>query len=470
MRRRTEFTIAAVAAAVGLAFMPMTVQSQQLENGHVDKALLGDFSNLVPQEVTGPAPCVDGKALDLWACDGVDLIAFHPTSKTSDQAGGDLAANAGRGGKIEISDSWGWTSPDTGDRYVIAGKTNGAAFFRIAEDADGTATGLTYLGDLPNPSPSRSVWHDIKVIGNTAYVVAESVASGMLVFDLTNLDGVTEEQTWAADTQSLLTGIESHNIVMNAEAETVYLVGGTAGLDPAAAACRSGLVIVDVSNPDLPTTAGCWNERGYVHDAQCLRYDGPDADHRGKDLCFTANPDNDSLSVVDVTDPANPVELSNAGYSDGGYGHQGWLSEDGGFFFYGDEGDEGGDRRTRTMVFDVHDLDAVGDAFEWRNPTTKSIDHNLYTNEGLLYQANYSSGLRVLDTSGLYDGTPLSQDSLTEIAYFDVYPEHDNSGFVGSWSVYPFFEDGLVAVSAYDGLYLLQLHDDVLDARFDPRA
>ena len=469
MRRRSQFTVAAIAATVGLAFMPMTVQSQQLEHGHVDKLALGDFSNLVPQEVTGPAPCVDGKALELWACDGVDLIAFHPTSQTSDQAGGDLQANLGNGGKIEISDSWGWTSPDTGDDYVIAGKTNGAAFFRVAEDADGNPTGLTYLGDLPNPSPSRSVWHDIKVIGNIAYVVAESVASGMLVFDLTNLDGVDEQQTWAADTQSLLTGIESHNIVMNAEAKTVYLVGGTAGLDATAAACRSGLVIVDVSNPDLPTTAGCWNERGYVHDAQCLRYEGPDADHRGKDLCFTANPDNDSLSVVDVSDPANPVELSNAGYSDGGYGHQGWLSEDGGFFFYGDEGDEGSGRQTRTMVFDVHDLDDVDDAFEWRNPATQSIDHNLYTNEGLLYQANYSSGLRVLDTSGLYDG-PLSQDSLTEIAYFDVYPEHDNSGFVGSWSVYPFFEGGLVAVSAYDGLYLLQLHDDVLDARFDPNA
>ncbi len=120
------------------------------------------------------------------------------------------------------------------------------------------------------------------------------------------------------------------------------------------------------------------------------------------------------------------------------------------------------------MVFDVRDLDEVPDAFEWRNPTTESIDHNLYTHDGLLYQANYSSGLRVLDTAGLYDGGPLGQEALREIAWFDVYPEHDGSGFVGSWSVYPFFEDGLVAVSAYDGVYLLQLHDDVLAHRFTP--
>ncbi len=475
MCRRTELTIAAIAAAVGLAFMPMTVlDADQPANGHANKIALGEFSNLVPDEVTGPAACIDGRALELWACDGVDLITFFPTAQTSTQPGNDVQANvqtatgSGTGGKIEISDSWGWTSPDTGDRYVIAGKTNGAAFFRITEDETGAATGLSYLGDLPNPSPSRSVWHDIKVDGNTAFIVAESVASGMLVFDLTNLDGVDEPQTWASDTSSLFTGIESHNIVMNAEADTVYLVGGSAGLDPTAAACASGLVIVDVSTPSSPTTQGCWDERGYVHDAHCVRYDGPDAEHAGKDLCFTANPDDDTMSVVDVSDPANPVELANAGYTDGGYAHQGWLSEDCGYFFFGDEGDEGGGVNTRTMVFDVRDLDAVSDAFEWRNPRTQSIDHNLYTADGLLYQANYSSGLRVLDTSGLYDGDELSQDDLVEIASFDVYPEHDNSGFVGSWSVYPFFDDGVVAVSAYDGLYLLQLHADVLEHRFTP--
>ncbi len=471
MRRRTSRTIAAIAAVAGLAMMPVTTTGfgGQDAESHPDELLLGDFSKLVPTEVTGPAPCVDGKANGLWACSGVDLIEFYPTVQTSKQAGGDLQANLGNGGKIEISDSWGWTSPVTADRYVIAGKTNGAAFFRIEEDATGVH-GMEYLGDLPNPSPSRSVWHDIKVDGNFAYIVAESVASGLQVFDLTRLDGVEGEQSWTPDASSLFTGVESHNIVMNTEAHVAYLVGGTAGLDPAATACRSGLVIVDIANPSLPRTTGCWNERGYVHDAHCTRYEGPDAEHHGKDLCFTSNPDNDSLSVVDVSDPTNPVELSNAGYTAGGYGHQGWLSEDGGFFFYGDEGDEGGSKATRTMVFDVHNLDSVQDAFEWRNPTTKSIDHNLYAHDGLLYQANYSSGLRVLDTSGLYDGDAVTQDDMVEIAYFDVYPEHDNSGFVGSWSVYPFFDDGVVAISAYDGLYLVQLHDDVLAQRFDPRG
>lgn len=470
MRRRTQHLTAALAASVGLAFMPVTVFStaDQPANGHVDKALLGEFSTLVPDEVTGPAPCVDGMAADLWACDGVDLVSFFPTVQTSDAAGGDLQANLGNGGKIEISDVWGWTSPDTGDRYLVAGKTNGAAFFRVAEDAAGAATGLQYLGDLPNPSPSRSVWHDIKVDGDTAYVVAESVASGLQVFDLTALDGVDEPQQWAPTTQSLFTGVESHNIVMNEVADTAYLVGGTAGLDATAAACGSGLVIVDVSDPAAPTTTGCWDERGYVHDAQCVRYDGPDADHLGKDLCFTANPDDDTMSVVDVTDPANPVELANATYTAGGYAHQGWLSEDGGFLFFGDEADEGNGVNTRTMVFDVRDLESVGDAFEWRNPATRSIDHNLYTHDGLLHQANYSSGLRVLDTEGLYAEGPLTQDSLREIAFFDVYPEHDDAGFVGSWSVYPFFDDGLVAISAYDGLYLVQLHEDVLAERFTP--
>jgi choice-of-anchor B domain-containing protein len=475
VRRRSSIVLAAAAAITGLAFMPLTASMSNNANDHSDKQLLGGFSSLVPEDVTGPAACVDGFVIELWACDGVDLISFYPTSQTSLQTGGDLQANLGNGGKIEISDSWGWTSPTTGDRYVIAGKTNGAAFFRVTDNPDpvsatDTASGLEYLGDLPNPSPSRSVWHDIKVDGNYAYVVAESVASGMQVFDLTRLDGATGEQSWTPDTSSLFTGIESHNIVMNADADVAYLVGGTTGLDPAAAACRSGLVIVDISNPALPMTTGCWSDRGYVHDAQCMTYSGPDADHDGKDLCFTANPDDDTMSIVDVSDPTNPVELSNATYPNGGYAHQGWLSEDGAFFFFGDEGDEGSGKRTRTMIFDVSDLDNAQDGFEWRNPVTESIDHNLYTNAGLLYMANYSSGLRVVDTAGLYDndGAAITQDDMTEIAFFDVYPENDSSGFFGSWSVYPFFEDGVVAISAYDGLYLVQLHADVLESRFTP--
>ena len=43
--------------------------------------------------------------------------------------------------------------------------------------------------------------------------------------------------------------------------------------------------MVDVSDPLNPTFAGCFGDDGYVHDAQCTIYTGPDIEHQGKEVC-----------------------------------------------------------------------------------------------------------------------------------------------------------------------------------------
>ena len=35
---------------------------------------------------------------------------------------------------------------------------------------------------------------------------------------------------------------------------------------------------------------------------------------------------------------------------------------------------------------------------------------------------------------------------LTEVGYFDVYPNSDSPSFAGSWSNYPYYESGTVIV------------------------
>lgn len=49
--------------------------------------------------------------------------------------------------------------------------------------------------------------------------------------------------------------------------------------------------MVDVSNPAKPTSPGCVSQDGYVHDAQCVVYNGPDAQYLGKEICFNYNED-----------------------------------------------------------------------------------------------------------------------------------------------------------------------------------
>jgi choice-of-anchor B domain-containing protein len=224
--------------------------------------------------------------------------------------------------------------------------------------------------------------------------------------------------------------------------------------------CGDGLHMIDINDPKEPTYAGCFQDHGYVHDTQCVVYEGPDRRYHGREICFnsigiayTTDPAFNFVSIVDVTDKQNPVSLALETYEGSGYSHQGWLTPDQRYFLHGDEGDEvltgvG----TTTRVWDVSDLENPHIIQVFENDTA-SIDHNIYTQGRYAYASNYTSGLRV------YDTRDLAGEGLREVAYFDVYPENDNATFEGgAWSNYPYFrQKGVVAVSSIDrGLFILQ--------------
>lgn len=62
-------------------------------------------------------------------------------------------------------------------------------------------------------------------------------------------------------------------------------------------ACKGGLFMLDVFNPANPVSPGCVSQDGYVHDAQCVVYDGPDIQYLGKEICFNYNEDTVSTKV-----------------------------------------------------------------------------------------------------------------------------------------------------------------------------
>ncbi len=86
--------------------------------------------------------------------------------------------------------------------------------------------------------------------------------------------------------------------------------------------------MVDVTTPTKPTFAGCYAEEktgrsgtGYVHDALCINYNGPDAQYKGKEICF--NSAETALSIADATDKKAPKTISIANYPSASYTHQG---------------------------------------------------------------------------------------------------------------------------------------------------
>lgn len=207
--------------------------------------------------------------------------------------------------------------------------------------------------------------------------------------------------------------------------------------------------MVDVREPAAPTTAGCFSLDGYTHETQCVLYAGPDTIYRDREICFNSN--EDTLTIVDVTDKHAQNQLSRTGYGGSAYTHQGWLTEDQRFFLVNDEGDERAFRHpTRTWIWDVSDLDEPA-LIAHHDGTVPAIDHNLYIRGNLVYESNYRSGLRVLDASSIATG------SLREVGFFDVYPADDAPAFNGSWTSYPFFASGSVVVNGIEqGLFVLR--------------
>jgi hypothetical protein len=66
----------------------------------------------------------------------------------------------------------------------------------------------------------------------------------------------------------------------------------------------------------------------------------------------------------------------------------------------------------------------------------------------LLFEANYTSGLRILDLSVDPVSPPL-------VAYFDTYPSNDGASYNGLWSTYPYFPSGTVIGSDIErGLFI----------------
>ena len=372
----------------------------------------------------GMHTCIFGKAAE-YPCNNVDLMSFltHEDMGSKAKAGNDI---------------WGWEDPETGNEYALVGQNDGTAFVDVTDPEN-----PIYKGRLPTHS-MNSIWRDIKVYKDHAFIVSEAFRHGVQVFDLTQLREDTKGKVFQESAYFKDTG-RCHNIVINEDTGFAYCVGSRD-------TCNAGLFMIDISDPKNPKRAGCFREDGYVHDAQCVVYNGPDDKYVGREVCFCYN--EDTLTIVDVENKEAPKILSRVGYPTAEYTHQGWLTEDQSYLLLDDELDEQRvsklKGRTTTYLWDVRSLENPVYFANHTSPTT-SIDHNLYILGDYAYMTNYASGLRIVDVSQVKDG------KTEEWGYFDVRPEDDKVIFQGSWSSYPYFKSGNVIVNSIErGLFVVR--------------
>ncbi|KAJ6584390.1 hypothetical protein B0H19DRAFT_1104904 [Mycena capillaripes] len=410
--------------------------------------------------ITEFTPCTDGYAgtevNNTYSCHNLDLYSFTPHSNLGST---DLIGN----------DVWGWayTTEGVSREFGLIGQMDGTAFVEVLPSGQ-----IAYLGRLPTQSNS-SLWRDIKVIGNYAYIGSEAIGHGIQVFDLlklldTSLASTPKEFNIHRDLTALYDGLPigtSHNVVAHRDKNLIVAVGSKPRTD----ICASGLIFIDVTDPSTPTSAGCAAADGYVHDAQCLVYYGPHAKYNGTDVCYSFN--ENSFTIYNISDLSAPEIISTTSYYGMIYSHQGWVVDEKNqtHLLLNDEDDEfqssgwAYDQRTVTYIWDIIDLEHPVLTGHYKSPAV-AIDHNLYIHKGLAYEANYKSGLRIVNVSSVAKDP--TGAGFFEAAFFDVHPEDDDingvAEFGGSWSVYPYFESGYLLVNTLErGLFVVKYNDSV---------
>lgn len=317
-----------------------------------------------------------------------------------------------------FNDIWGYVD-GSGNEYAILASRDSVHFINVTDPLNPVQVDA-FKGN------GSSGWRDMKTYGTYAFSSSEYNGDGLAVYDLSNLP---TSVTKVLHTTTYFN--ESHNIYVDTAKAKLYAVGS---------AWSSGMRILDISTPASPTLlATVTLPGGYVHDV-FVRNDTAYCSHG-----------NNGLYVYDVSTPASPITLGTlTTYSENGYNHSGWLTDDGNHYVFCDE-----THGKSVKIADVSDLSniLVKDLFksELLAPThTNSIAHNPFIKGDSVYLSYYHDGVQVFDIS--------NPTNVVQTAYYDTEDQHTGySGYWGVWGCYPFLPSGnIIASDRRTGLNILQ--------------
>ena len=387
---------------------------------HMDIPVPLSFKELAPSSCSGG---FSGE----YPCQGIDFMSR-------------VALSSFNGNPASASNLWGYVDLDDNREYAIIGLRNGTGVVDVTDPANPVVV-ETIIG-------VTSQWREVKVYqfwndaasrwDAYAYVTTEGAGGGIQILDLTQLpNSVSLAATWTGVSTShtdQISNIDFSTNVSNNPAfpPILYISGANTG----------GLRFVSLANPTSLSEVGFWTGT-YSHDT----YPHVFTDARANQCAPGHNPcevvfsfaGTAGLKIIDVTNKSAPVTLSTLTYSQLGYVHSGWISNDGNYLFLHDELDEqnfGGNSRIRTI--NITSLTAPTVSTIYTGPTL-AIDHNGYTIGNKFYFSNYTRGIGVLDVT--------NPNAPVQLSFFDTYPTSNSATFNGAWGIYPFLPSGNILIS-----------------------
>lgn len=315
-----------------------------------------------------------------------------------------------------LSNLWGYTD-ETGVEYAIVG-VNGS---------DDTSGGVSIV-DLSDPTDPQeiffvpgpnSIWREVKVWNDHAYITTEAEGGGVTIIDLSPLPQSTTlpSTVFIADDWN-----NSHSLFID-ENGRMYIFGSTRG--------NGGAIFYDLTqDPMAPVEVGEF-DTWYVHDGYA----------RG-DTLYAAHIYDGFFSIVDVSDPTAPVLLGSQ-TTPNLFTHNVWLDDSGDHIFTTDE-------KTDAYVgsYDISDPTDIEYLDKLQSDAgSGTIPHNTYWLDDYLVTSYYTYGVTI------YDAT--YPHNLVEVGHYDTSPTTGN-GFDGAWGVYPFFGSQRLIISDIElGLFVL---------------
>jgi len=199
------------------------------------------------------------------------------------------------------NDIWGYVDP-SGNEYALLCINNGTSIISLADPANPFE-----IVFIPG---TNTIWRDIKVHDQYAYVVSDGTSDGLQIIDLSQLPNtatlVNQLNTWFN---------KAHNIFI--DNGYAYVIGTEGG---------GGMHILDLINPTNPTRTVYYltPETGYIHDVYVWN-----------DTVVACA--EDTYDLIDVSDKFNPQLISQSAAIPGIYAHSGWMTEDKRYFYATEE-------------------------------------------------------------------------------------------------------------------------------------
>ena len=301
------------------------------------------------------------------------------------------------------NDIWGYVD-QMGTEYALLGVRNGTSIISLEVPSNPIEVAF-----IP---ATQTVWRDIKVHGEYAYVVSDDTKDGLQIIDLSQLPAtatlVKQINTWFNS---------AHNIFI--DNGFAYVIGTNRP--------GGGMHILDLSDPENPTHPAYYSGSGDIHDVYVW--------NDTVVACTGNQKGGGRYDLLDVTNKFSPKLISQSPGIPGIYAHNGWITENKRYFFGTEEFNS-----IDITVWDLQDRtswDLVVPSWETSSGATV---HNLFILGNYAHISYYSDGYVVLDISN------------PELPF--LIGEYSTPSL---WGMYPFLPSGIsIGSDIVNGLYIFQ--------------